>query len=403
MSTHEVSLWSALAGGLLVLAVLALVDLFAVRRSLGALRNAIFVTLGGAAVVIISGLPEALFPALQSDAMSTIRIAIGPVAAGLILYYLGQWIGGMREDPVVYRISSWGCRAMLLATLCLIAAALMISPQSDRVLGAAGGVVLLAVLLGFGLAARAAVLGDALARWMAASCVMLLFTTLGLYLHAMQPPYFGIYTSILTAVFTLAHFILAIVLVGKRNRHLRKLNRLARLDPAIEPTTGLPAGASLVSQIEHAFWVAARRKGHCLVVCIYLSNLYELADTVGHGADSQILLAVAARIRRVVGFRCVVGVYHPRCFVVVLDADRHRARVASTLLRLRAFLPQPLEVQGTDAQMHSFTPVVGVGLVEAAPQSAKALDVLHEAERQAQFGQAVQSEDFIETQPGSSA
>lgn len=398
MSTHEIGLWSGLAGGLLTLAALTLTDLFFGHRSLGAVRNAIFVLLGGAAVIVVSGLPEVMFPGLDGRGLSATKVAIGPLAAGLILYYLGQWFGGAREDIVVHRTATWGSRCILLTSAGLILASQLFLPEHHNNLLAAGGAVtLLAALLGIGISSRAAHRGDPLAPWMALACVLLFFMTAGVYLRAMQAPQLGLGTWAFTVALGLAYFVLTVALVAKRNNDNLRLARLARMDPTIEPTTGLPSGASLVSKVEHAFWLAANKQGRCTVVCIHLHNLYELADSVGHGVDYQIMLIMAARIRRVVGFRCLVGIYHPRCFVVVLDTDRHRERIGTTLLRLRASLPQPMKVLGTDAQTHAFTPNVGLGLVETAAENANPLNVLHDAEREAQFANSNSSEDFVRT------
>ena len=398
MSTHEIGLWSALAGGLLTLAALTLTNLFTGPRSLGAVRNAIFVLLGGSAVIIVSGLPEVLLPNLDGLGLRATKVVIGPLAAGLILYYLGQWFGGAREDIVVHRVATWGSRFILLASAGLIVASQLLGREHyNSSLAAAGAVTLLAALLGMGISIRAASRGDPLAPWMALACVLLFFMTAGVYLRALQAPLLGMGTWTLTVILGVAYFVLTVALVTKRNSDNLQLARLARMDAAIEPTTGLPSGASLVSKVEHTFWLTARREGRCTVVCIHLRNLYELADSVGHGVDYQILLIMAARIRRVVGFRCLVGIYHPRCFVVVLDTDRHRERIATTLLRLRASLPQPMKVLGTDAQTHAFTPIIGLGLVEAAAEKSNPLDVLHEAEREAQYATPTPSGDFTHT------
>ena len=398
MSTHEIGLWSALAGGLLTLAALSLTDLFPLGRNLGAVRNAVFVLLGGTAVIVVSGLPEALFPGLTSHGLTTTKIAIGPLAAGLILYYLGLWFGGPREDVVVHHIATWGSRFILLASAGLIVSA-QIAPSEyiSNLLAVAGAITLLAALLGIGMSIRATHRNDPLARWMALACILLFLMAAGVYIRGLQVSFVGLKTWALTVALGIAYFVLTVALVGKRNRDNLKLSRLARMDPIIEPTTGLPSGSSLVSKVEHAFWQAARRQGRCTVVCIHLRNLYELADSVGHGVDYQILLIMAARIRRVVGFRCLVGIYHPRCFVVVLDTDRHRERMSTMLLRLKASLPQPMQVLGTDAQTHAFTPTIGLGLVEASAESANPLDVLHYAEREAQYSNPTSSEDFVKT------
>lgn len=397
MSIHELGLWSALAGGLITLAILTLSDLLSEQWNLGALRNAVFVLAAGAAVLMMTGLPEILIPQIGGLAFLMLKASAGPLVAALTLYYLGQWMGGAREDVVMYRITAWGSRSLVLLAIGLAFAAAMVPAEHFRgILVVTAVVTLFAALLGISLALRASVLGDPLARWMAVSCAVLFFVTIGTYLKGLQIP-LGMTAWVLTAVLTITFFILTSVLVRVRNLENRRLAQWVRLDPSTDPTTGLPSGASLVSKVEHAFWVTGRKHGRCTVICVYLRNLYELADTVGQGADYQILRVMAARIRRVVGFRCVVGVYHPRCFVVALDADQYRDRLPSILSHLREFLPQSIPILGIDSREHVFTPVVGLGLIEAPAAQAKALDVLHEAERQSQYSIPVRSENDVET------
>ncbi|WP_028604205.1 hypothetical protein [Ottowia thiooxydans] len=396
MSISEIALWSALAGGLLTLFALTVSLFLSDRRSPGTLKNVLFVTATGSSVIIVCGLPEVLFPQVSTLAWLIAKVSVGPLSAALTLSYLNLWMGGSREDRPVHRLLLWGSRALLLAGLALAVSAALAPPhQFEQVLLAAALVNLFAVLLGIGVTTRAAVLGDPLAGWMTVACVLLFFMTSGLYLRALEVP-LGLGVWALTAVLTLAYFLLTSVLVSLRNHENRRLAQLARLDPTVEPSTGLPSGASLVSKVEHTLWATGRKQNRSTVICIYLSNLYELADTVERGADSQILPVMAARIRRIVGFRCVVGIYHPRCFVIVQDAERLKERSNSTLPRLRTLLPQSMQVLGPDAKTHTFKPQIGIGIVETAA-GRKALDVLHEAERQAQYSSPVESEDNIET------
>jgi len=237
--------------------------------------------------------------------------------------------------------------------------------------------------LGIVVSVRAAALGDPLARWMVLACACLAAMTTGLYLRGLQVQGFGLGTWILTAAITVAYFLMATVLIIMRNREIRQLARLAGLHSGADPATGLPTGSVLLSKVEHAFWRTARFSGECTVVCLHLPNLYELGETAGHGVEHQILAAMAARIRRAAGFRCVVGLYHPRCFVVVISADKRRQFVNMTVLRLRHLVADPLSVVGLDGTRHEFTPRLGMGVVTLNPANAQPLEVINDAERQA--------------------
>jgi GGDEF domain-containing protein len=241
----------------------------------------------------------------------------------------------------------------------------------------------MAVLLGIVVAVRAATLGDPLARWMVLACACLAVMVYGLYLRGLKVEGFGLGTWLLTATCTVAYFLVATALVILRNRQNRQLAHLADLQFGADPATGLPTGSVLHSKVEHAFWRTARLHGRCTVVCVYLRNLYELGESAGHGVEHQILAATAARIRRAAGFRCVVGLYHPRCFVVVIDADRHHSPVNMTVARLRSTVGTPLSVVGSDQTRHDFSPRLGMGVLTVNPVDVDPMDVLNEVERQA--------------------
>jgi len=80
----------------------------------------------------------------------------------------------------------------------------------------------------------------------------------------------------------------------------------------------------LLAKVDDALWRAERAHAQCTAVACTLRNLYSMSEAAGHTVDQQILSAMAARLRRAVGFRYVVGLYHPRCFVVVISAGPTR-------------------------------------------------------------------------------
>jgi hypothetical protein len=96
----------------------------------------------------------------------------------------------------------------------------------------------------------------------------------------------------------------------------------------------------------------------------------------------------------------VAGLYHPRCFVVVISADKRRQFVNMTVSRLRHLVADPLSVVGLDGTRHEFTPQLGVGVVTLNPAGAEPLEVINEAERlsMAQDGISMRAqEDAIAT------
>lgn len=405
MEFAENTVWSVMAGGLLSLTLLAAADAL-ITRSLGAVRNVLLVSFIGSVCVLMSGLPEYLFPALPERLLMVLKASLGPLAGALGLRFLGIWIGGAREDRLLYAVTVWGCYIMVIASAVLAVLAVIL-PAGDflELLRMSALVNALTVVLILLVAVRATLLGDPLARWLVLASLLLAGMMTGLYLHALQVR-LALVWWLLTASSALVFVLIVMVLIIVRNRANRELARLARLDAGSDPVTGLPTGARLLSEVEHAFWRAGRLRGQCVVVCVYLSNLYELGDSMGRTTDNQILAATAARIRRAAGFRCVVGVYHPRCFIIVFTLDRKRTFDEAALTRIRNLVTQPLQVVGNREQRQQFQPVVGLSALPVLPDLVQPLDVLNEAEHQAmdevrrtssQFGPDTVPNDQLDT------
>ena len=395
-----------MTGGLLTLAALAMANaLF--NKSAYAYRNLLFVVITGTSCVVMTGLPEVCFPGLPERLLMLLKASLGPLSAAIALSFLGMWLGGVREDVLVHRITTWGSGTLYFSAAILALLAAQVSNQDFHpLLVATAAVNLAAVLLAIVVSIRAATLGDPLARWMVLACAFLAAMTIGLYLRGLYVEGFGLGAWIFTAAITVTYFLVAIVLNILRIQQGRKLARLASLQMGADPATGLPTGSVLLSKVEHAFWRTARFHGECTVVCLHLRNLYELGDTAGHGVEHQILAAMAARIRRAAGFRCVVGLYHPRCFVVVISADKRHQDINTTVSRLGHLVAEPLSVVGLDETRHDFTPDLGMGVITLNPASADPLEAITNAERKALGPASARqrlADDAMETRPAAFA
>ncbi len=388
-------------GGLLTLAGIATANALA-TRNINSLRYLVFVVVTGASSLMRTGLPEALFPGTPESLLHLLKVCTGPLSAALVLHYLGIWLGGAEVDPVTHRITRWGSAAMLLTALVL--GALVVSGSDIHLLLHATAVVtVVAVLLGLATSVRAALQGDPLAPWVVLAGACLAIEVLGLWVRSLRLEGFGLGTWILTAVCTVAYFLVGSVVVIKRIRRSRELERLATLEVRTDPATGLPSGSVLLAEVEHAFWRTARLNGECTVVCLRLNNLYGLGASDERVVEPQILAAMAARIHRAAGFRCIVGLYHPRCFVVVISANQRREYVGLTVARLRSLSAQPLAVTGRDGTRQEFWPRVGLGVVTVDPGHVQPANAIDEAERLA-LGPPVRqgrTEDNIATRPSS--
>ena len=383
MDMAENTVWAIMAGGLLSLVLLAAADTV-VTRSLGAMRNMLLIFAIGSACIFLSGLPEALFPGLPERLVMALKAGFGLLSSALGLRFLGIWTGGDREDYLVYRLTVWGAYGMLIAALVMAVLATIVPAQDfPGLLMLTAGLNAIAVLLYMVIAVRAALLCDPLARWLVLACLILTGLTAGLYLHALKVPAISLGLQALTAASAVLFLLIVMVLIVVRNRQQRQLVRLSRLEMGWDPATGLPTGAKLLSEVEHAFWRTGRLHGHCVVVGIYLSNLYELGDSLGRTSDNQILAATAARIRRAAGFRCVVGIYHPRCFIVVFSIDRKRTFNETYIARLMGLVTQPLQVVGSKDQRQPFVPQVGLAMRTVQPDHTVPQDVIDAVEHEA--------------------
>jgi GGDEF domain-containing protein len=381
MDTKEIVIWSAMAGGLLTLITVALADVL-MNRSAASWRGLMFVVLTGASATLMSGLPEVLLPGHPVALFQILKALLGPISAALALTYLGMWLGPAADDRLIHWAVGWGSPFLILSTVAVIASYIAF-PTDDTInlVMVTAPINCIGVILSALASVRAAMLGDQLARWMVVATVFLAIMVTGLYIHELLLVRMEPWSMAVTAFSTVAYFLVVTSLSIRRHRQQRRLKRLAGLAQGSDPNTGLPTGSILLSKVSDAFWRSARMRRDCTVVCLHLRNLYELSEIAGHSVDQQILSAVTARIRRAVGFRNVVGLYHPRCFVIVISADKQRSAVERILLRVRMVLNSPLQVVGLDENFHQFAPQFGLGLVSVDAAHADPAIAIDEAER----------------------
>lgn len=383
MGIAENTVWSMMAGGLLALALAAAGDAL-LTRSVGAVRNTLLILAIGITAVVLSGLTEILWPTLSGRPLLALQVGLAPLSCALGLRFLGIWLHGGNEDRRIRRLTAWGAHGMLAATLALVLAALLGGPQQDTTVlwfSALAGALMVALVLV--VAVGATVQGDPLARWLILAGIVQAGMTSGLYLHALKVPGIGLGWSIFTAACTVVFALIVMMLIIVRNRENRRLARLARLETGVDPATGLATGAKLLSEIEHVFWRTGRLRGQCVVLCVYLGNLYELGEALGRTGDNQILAATAARLRRAVGFRCVVGLYQPRCFVIVISTDRRRAVDDTVVQRVKTMVTQPMSMVLERERRQRFVPRTGVAMRAVLPDHVRPQTLIDELEQEA--------------------
>jgi diguanylate cyclase (GGDEF)-like protein len=380
MNPQELIVWSAMLGGLVTLAAFALADAI-IRRSIASGRAFVFVALTGAACIALTGLVQVIFPQMSLQALHILQSGLGLFSGAVSLRYLGLWMGVSAEDRIVRNAVRKGSWAQFAAAGTMALLTLLSPPEYWPGLLAITAVVnVLAGLLPITASLRAIALGDRLARGMLAANVLLVCAVLGLYACALRIE-LGIGVWLITAICTVGFFMLCTYLGLRRDRFNRRIEQLAGLAQGDDPATGLPKGSILLSKMDDAFWRSARRNQECTVICLHVRNLYELAEAAGHNADKQILAAMSARLRRSVGFRNVVGLYHPRCFVVVISTDSQTRLVEKTLQRLHYLMGKPLRILAPDATHHAFVPIFGIGAVSVNTEKEDPMEIIDRAER----------------------
>ncbi len=369
-------------GGMATMAAFALADAI-IRRSIASARAFAFVASTGAACIMLTGLATELFPGMPTLTLNVLRNSLGLFSGALALRYLGRWMGVAAEDRMVRHTVRWGSWAQFVAGCTMALLTLSGPPEnSHRLLATTAALSGLFVLLPIVATLRAIALGDQLAKGMLGANGLLACMVIGLYAHGLGID-LGMVVWVLTAFCTIGFFMLGTYLGLRRDRFNRELVRLAGLAQNDDQATGLPKGSVLLSKMDDAFWRSARRRQECTVICLHVRNLYGLAEAAGHNADKQILAAMTARLRRAVGFRNVVGLYHPRCFVVVISTESTTRLVEKTLQRLHYLMGKPLYIQGPDGSYHAFVAVFGIGAVSVTTDKADPAAIIDQAEHMA--------------------
>jgi GGDEF domain-containing protein len=359
MSVWELVVWAGMSGAIALLCLVAVADCF-VQRTVAAARGLAFVLMMGGAALLLSGLLEKLFSDLDFAAILPLKVAIGPLSGALTLSYLGVWLGSGQDDPV----TRWAVFAGSVALVVGSGFLAMAAENTDiwTVLTWSRAINMAMVAVALFVCARAAMLGDALARWMVLACAFLGLAVMGLYAKSLGTPGWGLWAWAVTAFATVAYFLTVIALTIRRNREVRRLRQLARGLVAQNLDIPMPQGSQLIPRVADAMWRSQRLERPCVVAAIAVRNLYELGDEQGPAVEVQILAVLAARIRRHVGFRNVVGLYHPRCFVLAVspgqDPRRGELLVESLLRAIRARVRV-----GPPDHRFDFWPAVGMGVV----------------------------------------
>ena len=160
MQSLENVVWSVMLGGLLTICTMAVMDVYR-SRSLSSWRGLVFLIVTGSSCLLLSGLPEDLFPWLPVAPVLILKASLGPLSGAMVLIYLGQWLGSAADDRLVHYTIWSGSKALVICAILITAtAALFAEVYETEILLFAAVLSALAVLMATLTSLRAAQLGD---------------------------------------------------------------------------------------------------------------------------------------------------------------------------------------------------------------------------------------------------
>lgn len=387
MSVAELVVWAGMAGAVGVLCLIAFGD-WLVQRTADTARGLAFISMMGGAAVLMSGLPEQVWPSLDPLMLLPLKATLGPLSGALALGYLGAWLEAGHSESWIRRALWLGSFLLVMGSVGLASLAVLTEGRFvHQVLVASAVMNLLMVGLALVVSARGVLLGDRLARWMVVACVCLGVAVVGLYAKGLAVAGPGVFFWFCSALFFVAYFLIAIALTIQRNREERRLRHLAAGLSAPDYSIPMAQGPLLIPRVADAMWRSQRLERPCVVAALVVRNLYELGEQAEQGFETQILAVLAARVRRHVGFRNVVGLYHPRCFVLAVSPGQDPRRGELLVETLLQSVCERVRVGATD-QHFDFWPNVGVGVVDVTQSPMGALAAINRAEQLALEGPA---------------
>ena len=377
----DMMLWSATAGALGLVVLLALADAF-YSRTRAAVQTLAYLSLCWGVVMLLSGLPAAVWPDVQ-DSLATAQILVGPLCAAMGSYGASQWLSAHQRDHLM-KISLLAMTLVCLAggPLCLL-----LTPEWRLPVSGALAIANLSVVLW--LSVRATQLGDRMAWGLALGCLLTLPAQIGLYglaLNASRP------LLLLQAGVALAALLSVVITAGMlwlRNHQIRQVmhGEVSRRDPI----TQLYDGVAMVQKIIRAQHRRQRTRRDGALMAVLLFEPERLLPQIGQAGLNDIYIQLARRMQRHTGTVNPAGRYYDRCFVVLLET-MHSPRWIRTLgLRVASSLRRPLDVASLDGRHIRIAPDIAVGIVHLSAAGKDVDQLLHEAQSVAEAARAMRS------------
>lgn len=381
MSDSEMMLWSAAAGALGLVVLLAVADAV-YSRTRAAWQTLSYLALCWLVVVLLCGLPIELWPD-GKEPLGVAQILAGPVCASMGSFGASQWLSAHQRDRLM-KVS-----LLTMTLVCVIGGplCLLLAPQWALPASATLAVLNLSVVLW--LSVRATQLGDRLAWGLALGCLLTLPAQIGLYSLVLSPTRLSLPLQAGVAMAALFSVVITAAMLWLRNRQTRQLmqGEVSRHDPI----TQLYDGVVMVQKIIRAQRRRLRTRRDGALMAVLLFEPESLLPQIGQAGLNEIYIQMARRMQRHTGAVNPAGRYYDRCFVVLLET-MHSPRWIRTLgLRVASSLRRPMDVMALGGRHVRIKPDIAVGIVHLSAAGKDVAQLLHEAQSVAQAARAMRS------------
>jgi GGDEF domain-containing protein len=381
LSSAELMLWSAGAGAIGLVVLLALADTL-YSRTRAALQTLTYLALCWLVVMLLCGLPAAIWPGLK-EPLGVAQILSGPLCAAMGSFGASQWLSAHQRDRLM-KVS-----LLTITLFCLIGGPLCLLLAPAWRLPASGALAIANLSVVLWLSVRATQLGDKLAWGLALGCLLTLPAQIGLYglaLNTSRPSAAWQAAVVMAALLSL---VITTAMLWLRNRQTRQLAQgdVSRRDPI----TQLYSSVVMVQKIIRAQHRRQRTRRDGALMAVMVFEPERLLPQVGQSGLNDLYIQLARRMQRHTGAVNPAGRYYDRCFVVLLET-MHSPRWIRTLgLRVASSLRRPMEVPSLSGRRIRITPDIAIGIVHLSAADKDVDQLLHEAQAVAEAARAMRS------------
>jgi GGDEF domain-containing protein len=380
LSNAEMMLWSAGAGAIGLIVLLALADTL-YSRTRAAAQTLAYLALCWLVVMLLCGLPAAIWPSLKGP-LGIAQILSGPLCAAMGSYGASEWLSAHQRDRLM-KVS-----LLTITLLCLAGGPLCLLLAPAWRLPASGALAIANLSVVLWLSVRATQLGDKLAWGLAAGCLFTLPAQIGLYSLALNASRASVALQAAVAMAASLSLIITAAMLWLRNRQTRQMmqGEVSRRDPITQLYNG-------VVMVQKIIWAQRRRQrtrrdGALMAVMVFEPE--RLLPQIGQAGLNDLYIQLARRMQRHTGAVNPAGRYYDRCFVVLLET-MHSPRWIRTLgLRVASSLRRPMDVPSINGHIR-ITPDVAVGIVHLSAADKDVDQLLHEVQSVAEAARTMRS------------